>query len=183
MLVTVMEGLATMMMAMALAMAMLMMMMMMMLMAMMTMMMQVLGGDVMSSLWKHVHLSRLVRLSWLWKFGGLYLDTDLVVLGDLLGPWHNTSYIGLHNLHPEIGLSNAAIKLDRWAGLGLGPGLSNDTNDDRHHPVLIEWLGLMMEEYDPSSRNSWNDVITTEVILEYCAVELEEAGGREVGRK
>ena len=69
------------------------------------------------------------------------------------------------------------------AGSGLRHGLSNDTNDARHHPVLIEWLGLMMEEYDPSNRNSWNDVITTEVILEYCAVELEEAGGREVGRK
>ena len=78
----------------------------------------------MSSLWKHVHLSRLVRLSWLWKFGGLYLDTDLVVLGDLLGPWHNTSYIGLHNLHPEIGLSNAAIKLDRWRAWDWGLGLA-----------------------------------------------------------
>ena len=97
---------------------------MMMMMMMMTIMVQVLGGDVMSSLWKHVHLSRLVRLSWLWKFGGLYLDTDLVVLGDLLGPWHNTSYIGLHNLHPEIGLSNAAIKLDRWRAWDWGLGLA-----------------------------------------------------------
>ena len=100
------------------------MMMTMMMMVMMTMMMEVLGGDVMSSLWKHLHLSRLVRLSWLWKFGGLYLDTDVVVLGELLGPWHNTSYIPLHNLHPEIGLSNAAIKLDRWLARDWGLGLA-----------------------------------------------------------
>ena len=96
----------------------------MMMMMMMMMVMQVLGGDVMSSLWKHLHLSRLVRLSWLWKFGGLYLDTDVVVLGELLEPWHNTSYIPLHNLHPEIGLSNAAIKLDRWLAWDWGLGLA-----------------------------------------------------------
>ena len=53
----------------------------------------------------------------------------------------------------------------------------------RHHPVLIDWLGLMMEEYDPSNRQSWNDEVTTQVMLEYCTNELLEGGGREVGRK
>ena len=53
----------------------------------------------------------------------------------------------------------------------------------RHHPVLIDWLGLMMEEYDPSNRQSWNDEVTTQVMLEYCTNELVEGGGREVGRK
>ena len=41
----------------------------------------------------------------------------------------------------------------------------------------------MMEEYDPSNRQSWNDEVTTQVMLEYCTNELLEGGGREVGRK
>ena len=49
--------------------------------------------------------------------------------------------------------------------------------------MLIDWLGLMMEEYDPSNRQSWNDEVTTQVMLEYCTNELVEGGGREVGRK
>ena len=72
------------------------------------------------------------RLSWLWKFGGLYLDTDILVMEDILSPWSNTSFIGLHNLHPEVGICQSVIKLSR------------------RHPVLIEWLGLLMEQFDPT---------------------------------
>ena len=108
---------------------------------------KVLGPDIMAGLWRHVHLSRLIRsersdrtchhitshrrLSWLWKFGGLYLDTDILVIADILSPWANTSFIGLQSLHPEVGVCQSVIKLSR------------------HHPVLIEWLGLMMEQFDP----------------------------------
>ena len=53
----------------------------------------------------------------------------------------------------------------------------------RQHPVLIDWLGLMMEEYDGTNIQSWNDVTLTAVMLEYCAETLEEGGGREIGRK
>ena len=49
--------------------------------------------------------------------------------------------------------------------------------------MLIDWLGLMMEEYDGTNIQSWNDVTLTAVMLEYCAETLEEGGGREIGRK
>ena len=90
---------------------------------------KILRDDVMSSLWKHVHLSRLIRfetykkpiinndtkprLSWLWKFGGLYVDTDMLVLQDILASFRNSSFIALQNLHPEVGFGSSIIKLSR----------------------------------------------------------------------
>ena len=41
----------------------------------------------------------------------------------------------------------------------------------------------MKEEYDATNIQSWNDVTLTAVMLEYCTDTLEEAGGREIGRK
>ena len=72
------------------------------------------------------------RLSWLWKFGGLYLDTDILVMEDILTPLYNTSFIGLQSLHPEVGICQSVLKLSR------------------HHPLLSEWLWLLMEQFDPT---------------------------------
>ena len=69
--------------------------------------------DVMSSLWKYVHLSRLLRLSWLWKFGGMYVDTDMLVLKDILTDHMNSSFIGMQNLYPEFAFGSSVIKLSR----------------------------------------------------------------------
>ena len=66
----------------------------------------------------------------------------------------------------------------------------------RHHPLLIgkglycvkflfncaEWLGAMMEEYDSTNKQSWDDETLSSVMLEYCSEQLLAGGGREVGR-
>ena len=77
-----------------------------------------LGDDVKSSLWKYVHLSRLLRLSWLWKFGGLYLDTDILVLQDIFSVYNNKSFISLQNNHPELAIGNSIIKLKKYCTQG-----------------------------------------------------------------
>ena len=88
---------------------------------------KLLKDDIMSSLWKHVHLSRLLRfktwleteninsacrLSWLWKFGGLYVDTDMLMLQEMPSSiLDNSSFIALHNLHPDMGFSASIFQL------------------------------------------------------------------------
>ena len=59
----------------------------------------------------------------------------------------------------------------------------NEFEPFRHHPAIIEWLGLMMEEYDSSNKQSWDDETLSAVMVEYCTEELLAGGGREVGRQ
>ena len=46
-----------------------------------------------------------------------------------------------------------------------------------------EWLGAMMEEYDSTNKQSWDDETLSSVMLEYCSEQLLAGGGREVGRE
>lgn len=126
---------------------------------------KILGEEIEASIWNHIHLSRILRLSWLWKFGGLYLDTDVLVLSDLISKFSNESFVSLQSLHPQRGFSNSVVQLSR------------------HHPLIIEWLGAMMEEYDSSNKQSWDDQTLSSVMLEYCSEQLLAGGGREVGRE
>ena len=52
------------------------------------------------------------RLSWLWKFGGLYVDTDMLMLREIPSSiLDNSSFIALHNLHPDMGFSASIFQL------------------------------------------------------------------------
>ena len=44
-------------------------------------------------------------------------------------------------------------------------------------------MGAMMEEYDSSNKQSWDDETLSSVTLEYCSEQLLAGGGREVGRE
>ena len=91
---------------------------------------KILGEEIQASIWNHIHLSRILRLakrersksskliltfrlSWLWKFGGLYLDTDVLILSDLISKFSNESFVSLQNLHPQRGFSNSVVQLSR----------------------------------------------------------------------
>ena len=41
----------------------------------------------------------------------------------------------------------------------------------------------MMEEYDSTNKQSWDDETLSAVMVEYCTEELLAGGGREVGRQ
>ena len=103
------------------------------------------------------------RLSWLWKYGGLYIDSDFLALHSFFNL--NNSFISLQSLSPESGFTNAIMKLTR------------------HHPLLMDWLGKMKEEYDNTNKEIWGDLLTTSVVLDYCSEEMLVEGGREVGRR
>ena len=105
----------------------------------------------------------LYRLAWLWKYGGLYLDTDLLILQDIFSL--NKSFVSLHSLAPEESFTSSVLKFSR------------------HHPLLMDWIGKMGEEYDNTNKLIWGDKLTTSVALEYCSEELLVGGGREVGRR
>ena len=66
----------------------------------------VLGGTVFS------RQTNLTRLSWLWKFGGLYLDTDVLVMEDLLSVFQE-SFVSLQSLNPDRAFSSSVVQLSR----------------------------------------------------------------------
>ena len=99
----------------------------------------------------------------MWKYGGLYLDTDLLALQDFF--FLNKSFVSLQSLSPEEGFTSSVLKFSR------------------HHPLLMDWIGKMGEEYDNTNKVIWGDKLTTSVVLEYCSEEMLVGGGREVGRR
>ena len=99
---------------------------------------KILGEEIQGSIWNHIHLSRILRLaerakssklseeyilflldrlSWLWKFGGLYLDTDVLILNDLISKFSNESFVSLQSLHPQRGFSNSVVQLSRFRNI------------------------------------------------------------------
>lgn len=121
------------------------------------------GQLVRESSWFYAHMARLARYTWLWKYGGLVLDSDFLVLDSLLVI--NGSFVAMQSLSPENGISAAVIKLTR------------------QHPLLLDWLDRAGHMYEPEDRGAWGDQLMTAVALDFCAEELELRGGREVGRK
>ena len=99
---------------------------------------KILGEEIQGSIWNHIHLSRILRfaerakssklseeyilflldrLSWLWKFGGLYLDTDVLILNNLISKFSNESFVSLQSLHPQRGFSNSVVQLSRFRNI------------------------------------------------------------------
>jgi len=118
---------------------------------------------VRESSWFYSHMARLARYTWLWKYGGLVMDSDFLVLDSLLAV--NGSFVAMQSLSPESGISAAVIKLTR------------------QHPLLLDWLDRAGHVYEPEDKGAWGDQLMTAVALDFCAEELELRGGREVGRK
>jgi hypothetical protein len=119
--------------------------------------------QVRESSWSYAHTARLARQAWLWQYGGLALDSDMLLVTDLLK--HNGSFVAMQSLSPENGISSAVAKLSR------------------HHPLLLDWLDRAAQVYDPGDRGAWGDELVTAVTLDFCSEELEVRGGREPGRK
>ncbi|KAK8688843.1 hypothetical protein V6N13_087581 [Hibiscus sabdariffa] len=69
------------------------------------------------------HLSDLIRLAVLYKYGGVYLDTDFIFLKDLSG------------LRNAIGAQSINQVTKKWARLNGAVMIF-----DIHHPVLLEFL-------------------------------------------
>ncbi|WRX23831.1 Glycosyltransferase [Theobroma cacao] len=69
------------------------------------------------------HLSDLIRLAVLYKYGGVYLDTDFIFLKDLSG------------LRNAIGAQSINQQTKKWTRLNGAVMIF-----DIHHPVLVEFL-------------------------------------------
>ncbi|XP_023337059.1 alpha-1,4-N-acetylglucosaminyltransferase [Eurytemora carolleeae] len=119
--------------------------------------------NVETTAFKNQHLSRLLGMAWLWKYGGMVLDTDLLILKPIYGL--NSSYLVIENTDPGRGISSGVVKLSR------------------HHPFLNSLLGFFYINYDPTNRNEWSNEDFTETLSEYCSEEIEAGGGREPGEK
>ena len=118
--------------------------------------------QLVQSKWTNTHVSDFLRLCWLWKYGGLYLDLDTLVLGDLYHLHNN--YLGFQYFSTKDGVNTAVIKMTR------------------HHQLLLSWLEEARDRYDPEVRAVLGPLMATSLVADYCGEELEAEGGREPGR-
>ncbi|XVE76525.1 hypothetical protein DITRI_Ditri12bG0180700 [Diplodiscus trichospermus] len=77
------------------------------------------------------HLSDLIRLAVLYKYGGVYLDTDFIFLKDLSG------------LRNAIGAQSINQVTKKWSRLNGAVMIF-----DMHHPVLLEFLKEYATKFD-----------------------------------
>ncbi len=119
-----------------------------------------------SSPWRAVHLSDAARLAFLWKYGGIYLDMDLLALGPLdrlLGGGGNGgedgggAFVGLQHFSPVDGANTAAMGFPSSSSLLEDP-----------HPLLTDWVFSVPAAYREKERASIGPLMLTRIIKERC---------------
>ena len=101
------------------------------------------------SKWKTYHISEAARLAFLWKYGGLYLDHDTMILKPTSGIGEN--FIGLQSMK-EAGTS--VLKFTR------------------NHPFLTKWLYLIPSNFNEDGRKSIGSSLATKILAPFCQGEV-----------
>ena len=101
------------------------------------------------SKWKTNHLSDAARLAFLWKYGGLYLDHDVMTVNSTD---NLTNAIGLNSMEDrESGLGTSVMKFRRSG-----------------HPFLTKWLYSIPGVYNEDVRASIGPLLGTKLITPFC---------------
>ncbi|KAL7636301.1 UNVERIFIED_CONTAM: hypothetical protein RMT77_013060 [Armadillidium vulgare] len=100
------------------------------------------------SQWPKSHFNDVLRWLLLWKYGGIYLDTDVIVKENLM-QYENFS----------------GLESDRWVGagvLGFVPG----------HPLIELCLKKLITNFDVNGWGSIGPELLTQSLIEKCGMEL-----------
>lgn len=115
--------------------------------------------------WMPIHISDAVRLAFLWKYGGLYLDLDSLVLKPFLDNEEN--FIGIQYYSVDDGINTAVMKFEK------------------HHPFLSQWMYAVPTKYEEEDRATIGPHLATRLIVPYCQGDppeskrnLEEISGK-----
>ncbi|TRY75690.1 hypothetical protein TCAL_04785 [Tigriopus californicus] len=108
-----------------------------------------------TSIWRTIHLSDVTRLAFLWKYGGLYLDLDVIVLQPLLDL--SSNFIGIQHFSSEDGVNTAVMRFER------------------NHPFLSKWVYSVPSKFDENDRSSIGPLLVTKLIFPYCQGDLPDS--------
>lgn len=108
-----------------------------------------------TSIWRTIHLSDVTRLAFLWKYGGLYLDLDVIVLQPLLNL--SSNFIGIQHFSSEDGVNTAVMRFER------------------NHPFLSKWVYSVPSKFDENDRASIGPLLVTKLIFPYCQGDLPDS--------
>jgi hypothetical protein len=97
--------------------------------------------------------SFLCRLAFLWKYGGLYMDLDLLVLQ----PFEETedNFVGMQYSSVTDGINTAVMKFDHG------------------HPFLTNWIYEVPSKYREDDRSCIGPSLVTPMLMHYCQGEEE----------
>ncbi|CAN0879787.1 Lactosylceramide 4-alpha-galactosyltransferase [Linum grandiflorum] len=98
------------------------------------------------------NLSNLIRLAVLYKYGGVYLDTDVIVL---------KSFRGLRN---SIGAQSSDVVTNKWTRLNNAVLVF-----DRDHPLLYEFMAEFAATFDGSRWGHNGPYLVSRVVDRYSA--------------
>ena len=88
------------------------------------------------------------RLAYLWKYGGLYLDLDFLVLQPFEHKEEN--FVGAQHSSASDGVNTAAMKFERG------------------HPFLTNWIYEVPAKYREDDRSCIGPSLVTPMLMHYC---------------
>ncbi len=103
-----------------------------------------------ASPWRPLHLSEAARVAFLYKYGGLYLDLDMIVLRKGLLDEEQPNYLGLQGFNGDDGASAAVLKFTQG------------------HPFLAKWLYAIPTKYMEEDRDCIGPGLLTRLLVPYC---------------
>ncbi len=98
--------------------------------------------------WRAIHVADALRLAFLWKYGGLYLDLDVLVLQPFEDREEN--FVGVQYPSVKDGVNTAVMKFSRG------------------HPFLTNWIYEVPSKYREEERACIGPNLVTPMLMHYC---------------
>lgn len=102
------------------------------------------------SKWKTAHMSDASRLAFMWKYAGLYLDHDVMIVQPTFELGIN--FIGLKSME-ELGTSTIQFNQPK-------------------HPFLTKWLYMIPSSYNEDQKASIGSKLATQILVPFCQGEV-----------
>jgi lactosylceramide 4-alpha-galactosyltransferase len=107
-----------------------------------------------TSPWRTIHLSDAARLAFLYKYGGMYLDLDMMLVRPTFDL--DVNFVAIQYYSNDDGVGTAVLKFQRM------------------HPFLTKWLYAIPGKYDEGDRATIGSNLLTQLLMPYCQLDVPD---------
>ncbi|GAB6029290.1 hypothetical protein CHUAL_005055 [Chamberlinius hualienensis] len=117
-------------------------------------------NPLVDSVHPEVHLADAIRIALLWKYGGIYLDTDIIVIKSL------------KNLKNSVGVEYGKVLNDPVLGIKYGMRVNNAVLVlDKDLPFIYQYMQRFASDFNSQLFSYHGPVMMTKMLKEMCGVE------------